>query len=414
MKGGTQARHGETSMLAVPQPAAAEYTRALQEGVAWLRFRPAIEAEFRRSHMLRVRSQARFWQLFQVAVGVVAINAILGGGAPENDVRMLMACLVVHLLVTTVLVALTFGAGYLSSYLRIASFLTPFRAAAFAIIVADLIDTGGSGTAAMTINMFGLMFFSGLLLRQALPAAGVMIAAFGAALAAFDVPGPVAAYSMSSLLIVFGLSAFVAWDTQRASRVAFLEHGVTRSDASRDALTGLANRRHFDARLEAMWRSAGVAQRALTVKLIDVDHIKAYNDGYGHQAGDEALRAVARALDETAGRSAVVARCGGEERALLAAGLPEHEAEALAGRIRRAVEALAIPHKGAPETGIVTVSVGGTCIVPLPDRSASGALQLADQNLYSAKRHGRNRVVFRDDEYTHMQTGSFRHGPAGP
>jgi two-component system chemotaxis family response regulator WspR len=209
---------------------------------------------------------------------------------------------------------------------------------------------------------------------------------------------------------VFGLSAFVAWDTQRASRIAFLEHGVTRADATRDALTGLANRRHFDARLEAMWRAAAASQKPLAVMLIDVDHFKAYNDNYGHQAGDEALRAVARALDSEAGKSATAARFGGEEMALIAAGLSEHEAEALAGRIRRAVEALDIPHKGAPETRKLTVSVGGTCIVPLPGRSANGALQLADQNLYSAKRHGRNRVVFDDDEYAHMKTGSFRLG----
>ena len=69
---------------------------------------------------------------------------------------------------------------------------------------------------------------------------------------------------------------------------------------------------------------------------------------------------------------------------------------------------------GAPETGKVTVSIGGTCVVPLEGRSASGALQLADQNLYAAKRLGRNRVVFHSDEYAMMQTGSFRHGAAGP
>jgi diguanylate cyclase (GGDEF)-like protein len=388
----------------------ADYTQQLREGVAWLRFRPAIEAEFRRSHLIRVRAQARFWQVFQIVVGLIASNAVLRGGSAENHLPLLFACLAAHLLVSAVLTGLAFSSSYLGSYLRVAAVLTPLRATAFAIIVADLVDTAGSGTAAMTINMFGLMFFSGLLLRQAMPAAIAMIAAFLAALTAFEVPAPVAAYSVSSLLVVFGLSAFVAWDTQRASRIAFLEHGVTRSDASRDALTGLANRRHFDARLEAMWRIAGNKQARLAVMLVDVDHFKAYNDRYGHQAGDEALRAVARAIEAEAGRRVLAARFGGEEMALLAAGVTEHEAEALAGRIRRAVEALDIPHEGAPEIGRVTVSIGGACIVPLPERSASGALQLADQNLYAAKRQGRNRVVFHGEEYAHVQTGSFRHG----
>jgi len=407
-----QPSHSETTALTAGQPAAAQYARALGEGVAWLRFEAPLEAEFRRSHLLRVRPQARFWQFFQVAAGIVGINAILRGTDPENDFRLLTGCLAVHMLVSLTLVALTFSRAYASSYLRVASFLTPFRAAAVAIFVADVIDTGGSGTAALTINMFGLIFFSGLLLRQALPAAVVMTAAFVAALASFGVETATAAYSVTSLFVVIGLSVFVAWDTQRAARIAFLEHGVTRADATRDALTGLANRRHFDARLEASWRSAQAAQRPLTVMLIDVDHFKAYNDSYGHQAGDEVLRAVARALQAEAGRSALVARFGGEEMALVASGLTEHEAEALAGRARRAVEALEIPHRGAPESGRLTVSVGGTCIVPLPGRSANGALQLADQNLYAAKRHGRNRVVFRDDEYAGMQTGSFRHGGA--
>ena len=326
-----QPPHTETAALAAGQRRAAEYTEALREGVAWLRFRPGLEAEFQRSHLFRVRPQARFWQLFQVGVGILAANAIIGTARTDNDARLLLACLSLHLLVSAALAALSFSSAYLRWYLRIASILTPLRATAFAIIVANLIDTGGSGTAAMTINMFGLMFFSGLLLRQALPAAVVMVLAFPVALTAFGVAAPVATYSVSSLLVVFGLAGFVAWDTQRASRIAFLEHGVTRADATRDALTGLANRRHFDARLDSMWRAASVAGKPLTVLLIDVDHFKAYNDNYGHQAGDEALRAVAQALDAEAEKSAVVARFGGEEMALIAAGLAEHEAEALAG-----------------------------------------------------------------------------------
>jgi diguanylate cyclase (GGDEF)-like protein len=382
--------------------------------VAWLRFPPAIEAEFQRSHVLRVRSQARFWQLFQLAVGLVAARAAFGADDGGSGTILVTTCLAVHLGVSAALALLAFSQAYARSYLRAASFLTPLRASAFAVIVAHLIDAGGSGTAAMTINMFGLLFFSGLLLRQALPAALVMVAAFFAALSAFGVETPVAAYSMTSLLVVFGLSGFVAWDTQRAARTAFLEHGLTRADATRDALTGLVNRRHFDARLEAAWKSAAASGRPVTVMLIDVDHFKTFNDRYGHQAGDEALRAVARALGGEAGSAGLVARYGGEEMALLAAGLGEHEAEALAGRLRRAVAALAIAHAGAPETGLVTVSIGGACLVPLAGRSANGALQLADENLYAAKRQGRNRVVFRRDDYAMMETGSFRQGGASP
>ncbi len=397
-----------TAAGAAGQTTAADYARALEQGVEWLRFEPAIEGEFRRSHILRVRTQARFWQLFQLAIGLIGIKLVLEGPANGAVRLLLLACIATHIAVSMTLTFLAFSGRYVTSYHRIASILMPFRATAFAIVVADIVDAGGSGTAAMTINLFGLLFFSGLLLRQALPAALAMCISFMAALTAFEVHAALAAYSISSMLIVLGLASFVAWDMQRAARAAFLEHGLTRADATRDALTGLVNRRHFDSRLQAAWKICEAEKQPLTMMLIDVDHFKAYNDGYGHQAGDDALRKVAQALRSVARPGDVVARYGGEEMALIATGLGEHEAEALGGQLRRAVEALEIPHEGASDIGRVTVSIGGACIVPLTGRSAAGVLQIADENLYAAKRQGRNRVVFHADQYAQMQTGIFR------
>ncbi len=410
----TPPAHTDTMSLVVGQPTAADYARARELGTSWLRFPSPVEEEFRHAHVMRVRGQARFWQLLQLVLGLAGTQIILGGAAPEAPTTLLLACAGAHIVVSAALVIIAFSRRYGRLYLRAASVLTPFRTAAHATVVAGIIANGGLGTAAMTVNMFGLLFFSGLPLRQALPAAGTMIGCFVVALASFEAHAGLAAYSVTSLLVVFGLAGFVAWDTQRAARIAFLEHGLVRADASRDALTGLANRRQFDARLESLWTSAAQKAQALTVMLVDVDHFKAYNDHYGHQAGDEALRAVARAIAAEAGTGAVAARFGGEEMAVLVPGIGEHEAEALGGRLRRAVEALGIPHAGVPGIGCVTVSVGGTCLVPLPGRSASGALQLADQNLYVAKRNGRNRVIFRIEDYTAMQTGLFRQDLPGP
>jgi diguanylate cyclase (GGDEF)-like protein len=384
-----------------------DYGRALEKGVAWLRFDPLIESEYRQSHALRVRTQARLWQVFQLALGLVGIQVVLVGAAGRESRMFLFGCLAVHLAVSSVLAWTALGPAYARSYLRLAALLTPFRACAFAVIVAAVISAGGTGTAAMTINLFGLLFFSGLLLRQALLAALAMTAAFAFALTAYGVPIALATYSVTSMLLVLGLAGFVAWDTQRSARQAFLENGLTRADATRDALTGLVNRRHFDARLAALWKSCSEAREPITVLLIDVDHFKAYNDTYGHQAGDEALRKVAQSLKSAAGSRDVVARFGGEEMALITTGLAEHEAEALAGRLRRAIEELDIAHSGSADFGRVTASVGGACIVPLQGRSAAGALQLADENLYAAKRQGRNCVVFRTERYAMMQTGVF-------
>lgn len=409
-----EARHTVTQLLSTTPVAgdpatAADYAQALEKGVEWLRFEPAVESEFRHSHILRMRPQARFWQVLQFCVGLIGAKVVLEEHLETGAAQgLLVLCIVVYLAVSSTLTFLAFSRSYARSYHRMAAMLTPFRAAAFAIVVAAIIDGGGSGTAVMTIKLFGLLFFSGLMLRQALPAAAALMVTFMVALTAFEVEPALATYSITSLVIVAGLATFVAWDMQRTARAAFLEHGLTRADATRDALTGLVNRRHFDGRLQALWRDCETAKQPLTVMLIDVDYFKAYNDGYGHQAGDEALRSVARVLRETARPDDVVARYGGEEMAVIATGLGENDAEALAGQLRRAVEALGIPHEGAAHSGCVTISIGGACIVPQPGRSAAGALQVADENLYGAKRRGRNRVVFHADQYAQMQTGIFR------
>jgi diguanylate cyclase (GGDEF)-like protein len=393
---------------------AADFAAELQRGVGWLRFKPEVEEEFRGSHALRVRPQAKFWQSIQLAAGISFFLVVSRGGFPDELEWLLLGCSALHVALSVALVVVVFGRHYRQQYLRVAAALTPIRAAAFATIVAVLVASGGTGTAAVTVNLFGLLFFSGLLLRQALPAALVMLVSFFGSLWVFDAPGALAAYSVTTLLIVSGLAGFVAWDTQCAARTAFLQHGLTRADASCDALTGLMNRRQFDASLHEMWRACGEGNRALTALLIDVDHFKAYNDHYGHQSGDEVLRRVAKALQGAAREEDLVARFGGEEMALLATGLDERGAARLAEGLRRAVEELGIPHAGAPEHGRVTVSIGGACIAPLPNRSAAGILQLTDQNLYAAKCHGRNRAVMHGEQYALMQTGMFRRPDSGP
>jgi two-component system chemotaxis family response regulator WspR len=215
-------------------------------------------------------------------------------------------------------------------------------------------------------------------------------------------------YSIGSMLTILALSIYVAYEAEADTRAAFLEHGMARSDATRDALTGLVNRRHFDAKLAELWRNHTAEQKPLTVLLIDIDHFKIYNDHYGHQAGDAALRRVANTLRDAARPQDVVARYGGEEFALIGTGLDEAGAGLLAERLRREVEGLKLPHAASPTSDHVSISVGGAWLVPAPGRSAEGALQLADENLYGAKQKGRNRVVFQTEEYDGLRTGVFR------
>jgi diguanylate cyclase (GGDEF)-like protein len=164
-----------------------------------------------------------------------------------------------------------------------------------------------------------------------------------------------------------------------------------------DALTGVANRRRFDACLEHEWRRAARGRHALSVALLDIDHFKAFNDRYGHAQGDQCLAAVARALAAACRRPAdLVARYGGEEFAIV---LPDTEREgacALGVRALGRVRDLGILHEASPSAGHVMVSLGMVSLVPRDDQDPRDALQKADALLYQAKAAGRGQGIHRD------------------
>jgi diguanylate cyclase (GGDEF)-like protein len=160
-----------------------------------------------------------------------------------------------------------------------------------------------------------------------------------------------------------------------------------------DGLTGLANRRHFDEAWQEEWQRAARTQASLALVLIDVDNFKAYNDHYGHQAGDDCLRRVAAVLAREARRAGeMVARYGGEEFVLVLPGASADDARQLAERIRSAVQAEAMPHSHTP-AGVVTISLGLAARRPRHAGDADALLKEADAALYQAKQGGRNRVV---------------------
>jgi diguanylate cyclase (GGDEF)-like protein/PAS domain S-box-containing protein len=165
--------------------------------------------------------------------------------------------------------------------------------------------------------------------------------------------------------------------------------------AIEDGLTGLANRRRFDERLQAEWARSVRDGNPLSLLMIDVDHFKKFNDQYGHPAGDACLQSVAGVLAEEARRPAdLAARYGGEEFAVL---LPNTDAAgcALIGeRIRCALREAGIPHALNLPSGVVTASFGGAICRPGTERSGPASLtEAADRALYAAKRGGRDRLV---------------------
>ena len=161
-----------------------------------------------------------------------------------------------------------------------------------------------------------------------------------------------------------------------------------------DALTGIANRRHFDEVLLKEWKRAVRGGTDLALLLVDADHFKAYNDVYGHPQGDVCLQAIALTLASGIRRPGdLAARYGGEEFAVI---LPETSVEAaaaMADLMRQALAEQAMEHR-TNEAGVVTVSIGVAALVPQRGSEPESLIKLADKALYEAKRTGRNRVAF--------------------
>ena len=162
--------------------------------------------------------------------------------------------------------------------------------------------------------------------------------------------------------------------------------------AREDALTGLANRREFEATLARTWSSAVENLQSYSALMIDIDHFKAYNDLHGHPAGDECLRQVASIiLQQVRASKDLAARIGGEEFCILMPGAQFQAAEAVAERIRAAVERARIPHGGIAGQVFVTVSIGAASCIAKFCENGETLVATADKALYEAKHAGRNR-----------------------
>ena len=164
--------------------------------------------------------------------------------------------------------------------------------------------------------------------------------------------------------------------------------------ASTDGLTGVANRRYLNEFVEREWARAVRENTTVAVIMVDIDFFKAYNDTYGHLAGDECLKRVARQLKNNIKRPAdLVARYGGEEFAIVLPNTDVQGAEVIAENCRKSIETLAIVHGASSVSSVVTVSLGVAGSREAQCRAATDLFEGADSALYQAKQLGRNRVV---------------------
>ncbi|NNM51626.1 MAG: GGDEF domain-containing protein [Pseudomonadales bacterium] len=282
-----------------------------------------------------------------------------------------------------------------------------------AVIMASLLHTtsmlGDSRTAQLLsyASVF-LILISGSALRLSLRAfiyanlAGVMMAVLWGHIEPVDPDFPMMVFYLLVSMLVGG---FICWLMERQEKFNLLQGLLLLAEsderqrlnrqlaelASRDALTGLANRRRFDEAIALEWERQGRDKQPITLLLVDVDHFKKYNDFYGHVAGDACLREVARVLQNALNRPADLAcRYGGEEFALLLPATPAQGGEDVADRVMKLIDELALEHQASPTAAWVTVSIGVACIVPSAQIDVSVLLMNADQALYHVKEHGRH------------------------
>jgi len=190
-----------------------------------------------------------------------------------------------------------------------------------------------------------------------------------------------AALGGGSIVLMFYLLAAVKRRAMAETQLAQL--------ASTDALTGLANRRRLDETLTVEWRRGLRAHAPLSLLMIDVDHFKAFNDTYGHQAGDAVLATVGRCIAASTKRvTDLGARYGGEEFSVLLPGIGKAGAIEIADQIRKQLAAFRSSQHELP-----TVSIGLACVTPGGERAAHDLVAAADLALYEAKHAGRDRVI---------------------
>lgn len=383
------------------------YAAELQRGIASLRFGAKLEAEYVETHLMRTRT------LIRVACVLAALLIILRGieqavaGAWNGRLPIDFGLVAAG---SAILAGIAWSPAFERLYLPFARIIVPARTA---IVAAHIAEAGARGHLEMfmvlPLLLIGPFFFLGLRFRTALLSGALTTISFSGHAIYFDLAIPVALRSCAFLAMCLIACAIAARHLEKLSRTSFLESHLIAELAQHDALTGTKNRRVFDEHLARLWPQAIEDGRSLAILLVDVDHFKAYNDSYGHQAGDQALRRVAQTVQTFVRRPLdVLARYGGEEFAAVLYDVDGDQATTIADRMRRAVEELNIEHRGSRTSVGVTISVGVAVVEPVLERNPRGALQLADQALYQAKTRGRNRVeLMNEAEYRMLVTGVF-------
>jgi diguanylate cyclase (GGDEF)-like protein len=379
------------------------YALELQRSGLFLRFAPALEKEYSIAHLRRVRLRVRVWFSFVLVVRIMFEFSQVRHTGALSDASLIQLFLLLPCSVFLAYVG--WGRLYERIYLQVSTFLMPlFYGLISALVVLAIASDQFEQFAAFTVAVIAMHFFAGLKFREALLTNLFVLTCFCLSAHVFGLPPIVLVRCLGVLIVTSVLVAIVYRDVEKATRREFLEQALIGQMLTRDSLSGLMNRRTFDEHLPRVWLYALRQRCAIAVCMIDVDHFKRYNDAFGHQAGDVALSRIGALIQEFARRPLdLAARYGGEEFSVILCDVSPEYVEDLAERLRQRIQAAADPESG------LTVSIGAAIVTPSADRTPQGAVQLADEALYEAKRAGRNRVVVKGaDEHRLLNTGKFQ------
>ena len=384
-------------------------TEQLQRGFHGLRFEGELESAYRRDQF---RERLRYLRINLILLAVISLVVV----QVDHVVMPVVSGIVPDLARTGIMLPLLL-AGFAITFARRADAWYPhYIAVAMTAALVAMSWVSVSAFAAgeprvfprLLLAMVAVYFVLGLAFRPAIAVNALAIVAYAAIATMRDMPAIDLAHFLLTLVIANVICVAGAWNLEHARRMAWLEGQRLAETALQDGLTGIHNRRRFDEHLQRAWAQSIRDRKPIALLLADIDHFKAFNDRYGHQAGDEAMKAVAAALARFARRPLdLAARYGGEEFAIILFDSKRADAESLGAEILDAVQKLAIPHQDSSAAPVLTISLGIACVVPAARRSWSGLVQLADQALYAAKDGGRNRLELLEQEYEHMQTGYF-------
>ena len=393
---------------AIRKGASTLYEDQLHAGFESLRFGSFLEEEFREDYQRDNFQKSRLVTgLALIVVVVITLISLYSDGEAAPSMSRFSLILGTPMLFATLLLAYS-GNRFLYHACLALSALVIGIAGAIVDAQASLAGqgyyfAGQIGWIFIIWSMLGLLFSAAAGL-----CAVVSVVYLGLAIYS-GLPAEQIFFESFMLLNVNLLGGYSCYKIEYASRRTFLESRILSQLAERDGLTGLYNRRAFDEYMERIWRQSRRDNVPLTIILLDIDHFKPYNDMYGHQAGDDALKDVAATIAGAVQRPLdIAARYGGEEFALVLYGPAEEHVHDLPERLRKSILDLATIHEAATHTKFLSISIGVAVVHPDSGRSLAGAIQMADEALYQSKEEGRNRVTIKLSGTAEIETGRFR------